>query len=1404
MWLAFAFLLALGPRFLHGAYTDEIQDADPAQSGYLSNHNLDPAVVKSSSFGILWKNTYAAKERWYAKPLVYTPPGASQLVFTASAMNVVRTLDAVNGTLLKSRTIQPPFLMSDIGCGDIPDYIGIIGTPIIDPESNTAYFFSKGYKNGEASGGVANGIYKFYAVDVLTLEDKPGFPVLVDGKFADNDKSRYFLGGTVLQRPSLAMIGGKTKTIIGTFGGHCDLFNYTGMIVAVGTAPGAGVVSLYAMEATPGAPAQTLDIMNQQGGKAGIWHAGMGLAVDGNKFFVVTGNGQGHENGDVPASGRTPLSTLDEVVASFSLSDSGKISLVDYFEPYEYVSMDAGDRDLGSSGVTLLDPGVFKGTGVARIAAVMGKNGKAYIMNANNLGGFKQGVGGSDNIIQTIITQGSVFAGAGSYPLEGGYLYFTPVGNPTLCYKIGADSQGLPLFTLVGQTLTKGAGRVGIGTPTITSYKGKAGTGILWITDPDAGLRAFNAVPVNGILSPISLPPTGGLNKFLRPAFGDGRLYVTTSNGNIICMGSPVALPLKCSSPVDFGETVIGSTKTLLINCTTLIPLTSINGCVTGVGTWKCSNSTLPSGPLAVGASFSFPVSWELAEGSVEDAKNASFGKVIPGVASTSLNIYTSNAVPKYSNVLPISLTGTTVSKSAFFDVVTLEINFGGLVVGSDGAKTGLSSSLILSNIGAETLTFLGSAWANSIDSEDGPVLFDNITDGNLGSGFSSSSLPKVNDILTTGESITVPLEFLTNKTGTYSTFVEWWTTGGSGYVLLAGSASTPPVANISISTSEGYWDSKEPLVMDFGNVVSGTTVSRSIRICNNGGSVLMITKSKPPSQRELFAPNPSVDLHEGQTIDVNACALGQISIVAAPLGVNRPDHSLADVWILNVDDITFGVRDVSVRANIVTQQVGPLLSNGSAEYLYLGCYNDGKGRQFQKSFSSPTNENGQCQNVCFKAGYRFAGTEYHTECWCGNNPPSVAKYSIEAAKECSFSCPGNTTQACGGPGTYVSVYYDRLKYVPGPEALPMDTSMIQSTSVSSSTYLSSSSVTSSNSGTPTSPTSTSSPTVTSSNSVTSTSQAASNLTSSSVTSLMLGPTNAPISGGYSYAGCYSEAIGERALSGKSLATDVMTVETCRVFCEGFVWFGLEYSRECYCGNDLNVGSVLAAEKDCSSTCRGNQLELCGGSSRLSMYNSSLPVLSATTDSKRRTETTKLGASNSGVSSSSLPTASSQINPTSISVNTVSAPSTTTITMVTAAPTLLSPTISASILNGFTSMGCFSDPAGGPFSGHNMPKLFSNDSMTPSLCISSAIARLSAVPAATYAYVGLEYGRECYAHTARPRPEPTALKGPKACTIKCKGDSSQSCGGRNMLNVWMLGGVSETSGIGATITSTLL
>ena len=81
------------------------------------------------------------------------------------------------------------------------------------------------------------------------------------------------------------------------------------------------------------------------------------------------------------------------------------------------------------------------------------------------------------------------------------------------------------------------------------------------------------------------------------------------------------------------------------------------------------------------------------------------------------------------------------------------------------------------------------------------------------------------------------------------------------------------------------------------------------------------------------------------------------------------------------ISDITFGVHDVEITANIRTRQLGPLLSNGSAEYLYLGCYYDGGGRQLSKQYNNATQENNWCLNTCFAAGYKFAGSEYRKFC---------------------------------------------------------------------------------------------------------------------------------------------------------------------------------------------------------------------------------------------------------------------------------------------------------------------------------------------------------------------------------------------------------------------------------------
>jgi len=52
----FSWVVALDP-------TDEYRDADVAQSGYLPNHNMDPAIVNSDQFGLLWKIPFNTGEQ---------------------------------------------------------------------------------------------------------------------------------------------------------------------------------------------------------------------------------------------------------------------------------------------------------------------------------------------------------------------------------------------------------------------------------------------------------------------------------------------------------------------------------------------------------------------------------------------------------------------------------------------------------------------------------------------------------------------------------------------------------------------------------------------------------------------------------------------------------------------------------------------------------------------------------------------------------------------------------------------------------------------------------------------------------------------------------------------------------------------------------------------------------------------------------------------------------------------------------------------------------------------------------------------------------------------------------------------------------------------------------------------
>ena len=894
------------------------------------------------------------------------------------------------------------------------------------------------------------------------------------------------------------------------------------------------------------------------------------------------------------------------------------------------------------------------------------------------------------------------------------------------------------------------------------------------------------------------------------------------NNGQLISMGSPVALPLNCTSPVNFGDLSYGNTAMRTVTCTALIAITKIQGATTGSAFFQVQNSSFPTGPLTAGQKFSFPVLWNLTRASSQDASGTSFGQVTPGVKTSPLVIYTVNGVAKYSTSLPITLQGNEVSQQAFLSLSPAEVDFGGIVIGSPGAGTGLDSSIILSNVGSMPLKLTGFGYTSS-DNNDG-ALFKNVTttDGKstIGAQFTSSDFPAVGTFIAAGGSLTIPVNFNSKVIGNYHNLLQFWTNGGDKNVLFTGSATKAPIAELALETSEHGWDTASG-IMDFGTVLAGTTQTRRLRICNKGGSALLITKSKPPLQRELRAENPTSDLHEGQSIPVGECAYAPIDIAAAPETPNVPSHSVSDYWVLNTDDLTFGVHEVQIKAIIISRQVGPSNPDGSPKYRYLGCYADGQGRQLAKNYNLGTqNENGACQRQCLSQGYRFAGTEYHVECWCGNNPPSGLKYTPESAKKCTFGCAADSSQACGGDGTYASIYYDASKYTPDCDVVQCSSSSsttsqsstvstsstvsirslsqtsslsLSGTSTGTSTVSSTSSLSSSQSSTSQTPTtltstSQSSTSQTSINSATSSSPSSSassttgmsSLASSSTSSSPPGPTGPVVNPGnsaYRFLSCYQDgATGKAIANSVKYANDSMTVAVCLDYCKtkGTIYAGIEYRRECYCGDSLATDAVSNAV-GCSLTCKSNATEFCGGSLKMDVYRS--VTLSTSTSSSPSTTGSTTASAGSSLSSSVSSTGSTSSSSTA--TGSISSLATTSTSLTTSSSPTTTSSVSATPTLGFKYLGCYHEPP----RVHAMKLVGANNSMSVEMCISSAKARLTAKPATTYSYVGVEYGRECWGATSAVTSQ-TSMVGGAACTMKCAGASSQSCGGRAMYNYY--------------------
>jgi len=217
-----------------------------------------------------------------------------------------------------------------------------------------------------------------------------------------------------------------------------------------------------------------------------------------------------------------------------------------------------------------------------------------------------------------------------------------------------------------------------------------------------------------------------------------------------------------------------------------------------------------------------------------------------------------------------------------------------------------------------------------------------------------------------------------------------------------------------------------------------------------------------------------------------------------------------------------------------------------------------------------------------------------------------------------------------------------------------------------------------------------------------------------------------PTVGDYVFVGCQTEATNSRALSQDTYADDAMTLESCAAYCAGYIYFGAEYGRECYCGNSLNAGSVPASLGDCSMTCGGDPFAYCGAGNRLQFYR----LASAPTETA----------------------------------------ATATITTATPTGTLsIQPTVSS-----YTYAGCWNEATGARALGAK--SYDSAAGMTLEACAAFCTG---------YKYFGTEYASQCFCGNAlHPTATSTDDDG-AACSMPCSGNPYQFCGAGNLLSLYI-------------------
>ncbi|KAL0947951.1 hypothetical protein HGRIS_010580 [Hohenbuehelia grisea] len=232
-----------------------------------------------------------------------------------------------------------------------------------------------------------------------------------------------------------------------------------------------------------------------------------------------------------------------------------------------------------------------------------------------------------------------------------------------------------------------------------------------------------------------------------------------------------------------------------------------------------------------------------------------------------------------------------------------------------------------------------------------------------------------------------------------------------------------------------------------------------------------------------------------------------------------------------------------------------PVIAPSVGNWSSLGCYSDdGAARTLTVGMgAADTNSVQTCTQTCFNAGYPLSGAEFARECYCGTSFANGGKPT--PAADCNMVCAGNSSEFCGGPAR-LNVYNYTGTDLPPITVNPPGGG------------------------------------------------------GGGGNNAPVFPVTSGLPGTWNYSACYVDNAQGRIFGFAADPSPNMTVESCVSTCQGlnFTVAGLEFTIECYCGNNLINGAVTAADSTCNMPCGGNATEACGGPNRLSVYSSSKNV----------------------------------------------------------------------------------------------------------------------------------------------------------------------------------------------------